>query len=90
MPFDVARYASDMPEVLAQTLDPQDAPQIRLTASDDDPYDTHLRSVALYTILRDLGIEPELRITDGGHSWAVWKDELPRLAEAFTNALPEN
>lgn len=90
VPFDAARYRADLPEVLAETVYPTRAPRLRLTASDDDPYDTHLRSVALYQMLRDRGIEPELRITDGGHSWSVWKAELPRLITAFTNVDESN
>lgn len=80
VPFRPDRFAAAMPETLIALPLSSSAPRLYLHASDDDPWDTHLRTVEFYRPARGRGHAVELRITDGGHDWSVWRRELPWIA----------
>jgi S-formylglutathione hydrolase FrmB len=47
-----------------------------LTCGDDDGLDLEEGNLLFYLALKRAGVDPELRITDGGHGWEVWAREL--------------
>ncbi|HEX6010496.1 MAG TPA: hypothetical protein VFY87_01565, partial [Geminicoccaceae bacterium] len=51
-------------------------PALFLTCGDDDELGLEEGSVLLHRALERAGVASELRITDGGHGWAVWVREL--------------
>jgi len=54
-----------------------------LQAGDDDGFGAHLSTMEFYTLLRDDGFKPELRIDDGGHTWPLWRAALGPLLSWF-------
>ena len=60
-----------------------DSPAILLTAGDDDQFGAYVSTFELFIQLRDAGLAADLRITDGGHTWAVWRDTLPEVLQFF-------
>lgn len=84
-PFDIDRYhaanvfASLAPHATtpgsgsATTSIP---PAIYLTAGDDDSFGLYRGAMATYVALREAGVPTELRISDGKHSWKLWRREL--------------
>jgi enterochelin esterase family protein len=51
-------------------------PALYLTCGDDDGLELALGNVLLHLALERAGIESELRVTDGGHDWTLWSQEL--------------
>ena len=52
-------------------------PAVMLAVGDDDYFDFHDGTVEMYIELRRLALEPELRVTDGGHDAAFIRSVLP-------------
>lgn len=58
-------------------------PAVLLTSGDDDQFGAYISTFELFIALRDAGVPADLRITDGGHTWAVWRDTLPDVLRFF-------
>ena len=52
-------------------------PRILLAVGDDDYFDLQDGTVEMYLELRAHGLEPELRVRDGGHDWRLWGALIP-------------
>jgi len=90
-PFDAQRFVAAHPRAYLPALkDCGCAPPIYLTSGDDDYFNAHRSTFRLFTDLRRAGVEAELRITDGGHSWKLWRETaLPRVLRWFSEQLRE-
>ena len=55
-----------------------EAPPILLTVGDDDHFELDRGAHALFVAMRDAGLPVELRVTDGGHVWPLWAQEVAR------------
>jgi S-formylglutathione hydrolase FrmB len=76
-PLDPERLAAANPLALVASVEPgAGAPAFFLTTGDDDPFELTLPAAKLHAALRARALEAELRVTDGGHDWAVWAPEL--------------
>lgn len=87
-PFDPERWNSESPFGLLRTLpSPPPSLPVYLTTGDDDGLRNYRDAALLHDALRRAGLASELRVTDGGHGWAVWSRELPAalvfLGEVF-------
>jgi len=66
------------------------APPIYLTAGDDDYFGAYRSTPDLFAELRGAELEAELRITDGGHTWKLWRETaLPNVLRWFSARLPD-
>lgn len=62
-------------------------PSILLTAGDDDYFGAYRSSFELFLQLRERKIPVELRITDGGHRWAYWRQTFPEAVRFFAKSF---
>lgn len=60
-----------------------DPPQTYITIGDDDYFELWRGSSLLFLDLRARNLPVEMRITDGGHVWPLWKKELPNVLSFF-------
>ncbi len=63
------------------------APPVLLTVGDDDYFELDRGAHALFVALRDAGLPAELRVTDGGHVWPLWAQEVERALVFLTAYL---
>lgn len=77
-PFDLERFRAASPFTLIGSFAraPAPRPALFLTCGDDDELDLEEGNLLFYQALKQAGINAELRITDGGHDWALWRREL--------------
>ena len=82
-PFDPKRFDdANVFTLLQRDLDAKKAlPAVYLTVGDDDSHLLWRGAIALFETMQADGRPIEFRVTDGDHSWAVWKVSL---AEALT------
>ncbi|MCR9257644.1 MAG: alpha/beta hydrolase-fold protein [Alphaproteobacteria bacterium] len=57
----------------------EDPPASYITTGDDDYFELWRGASHLFLALRDRGLPVEMRITDGGHVWPLWKRELANV-----------
>jgi enterochelin esterase family protein len=77
VPFDPARFRAASPLALVPRLAAASfRPALFLTCGDDDELGLEEGSLLLHRALDRAGVPSELRVTDGGHGWAVWAREL--------------
>lgn len=83
-PFEVARFLAQRPDAY---LDKAKAYKgrlgIYLHAGDHDHFGTHISTMNLFMKMRGAGLKPELRITDGNHTWPLWRTHLPEVLKYF-------
>jgi enterochelin esterase family protein len=76
-PFDPARLVAANPlsmiDRLAQAKDP---PTVFLTVGDHDRFKLYLETFEVFRRMRELGLQVEMRMTDGDHDWSTWAAEL--------------
>lgn len=76
-PFEPERFARANPlgrvDDLAAVRDP---PAFYLTVGDDDGFGFWRGTALLFIELRDVGLEAELRVEDGGHTWDFWAEAI--------------
>ncbi|MGF1526219.1 MAG: alpha/beta hydrolase [Candidatus Competibacterales bacterium] len=76
-PFDPKRFLAARPRALISGVLAHGEPLgVLLTAGDDDVFRAYRSTFELAMDLREAGIETELRITDGGHTWGLWRTTL--------------
>jgi S-formylglutathione hydrolase FrmB len=87
-PFDGEVWARENP--FAWISRPKDL-ELRLptylTVGDDDALDLYRTAVDFYAALREAEMPAELRITDGGHGWAVWAAALRETLLFFSRVF---
>lgn len=86
-PFDAERFMAAHPRAhLSALKDCGCAPPVYLTSGDDDYFRAYVSTFRLFTDLREAGLEVELRITDGGHAWKLWRETaLPNVLRWFSS-----
>lgn len=78
--FDLATFHAQSPfALIAEVTAQRDPPRVFLASGDDDYFDLQDGTVGMYLALRRIGLEPELRIGDGGHDWAYWRSVVPEM-----------
>ena len=60
---------------------------VYITVGDDDIFAFYKSSTSFYTALQNAKIPSQLPITDGGHTWAVWSDALPKVLVFFADSF---
>ncbi len=90
-PFDAERFMAAHPRAYLSKLEACEcAPPVYLTSGDDDYFHAYRSTFRLFTDLRRAGLKTELRITDGEHSWTLWRERaLPDVLRWFSRQLPE-
>lgn len=90
-PFDPARFLAQRPRAYLPALKERGrTPPIYLTAGDDDHFEAYRSTFDLFLRLRREGLAVELRITDGGHTWRLWRETaLPNVLRWFSRQRPE-
>ncbi len=90
-PFQAERFLAMRPRAYLPALRKCDcAPVIYLTAGDDDYFGAYRSTPALFAEVREAQLEAELRITDGGHTWKLWRETaLPDVLRWFSGRLPD-
>ncbi|MFP4537013.1 MAG: alpha/beta hydrolase [Dichotomicrobium sp.] len=85
-PFDPERFMAAHPRAYLPALkDCGCAPPVYLTSGDDDYFRAYVGTFRLFTDLREAGLTTELRITDGGHAWKLWRETaLPNVLRWFS------
>ncbi len=81
---DVAHTAD---RLIAEVASAEDPLPVYVTVGDDDVFDFFESSTAFYAALQEAEIESELRITDGGHTWAVWSEALDEVLVFFAESF---
>lgn len=82
-PADPKKYQQENPFELAVSDSLKQMP-VYITCGDDD-LRLYNYSVEMYDTLTEKGYPAELRITDGAHTWEVWKRELPKVLHFFNS-----
>ena len=88
-PFEPARYLRQRADAYLDA--PKAAPHmlaIFLHAGDDDNFGAHVSTFELYRLMREKSVPAELRITNGGHEWPVWRAEFAEVARYFSSLMP--
>jgi S-formylglutathione hydrolase FrmB len=63
---------------LPHLAEAENKPKILLTVGDDDYFTLYEGAFLTFLRMRAMGIPVELRVTDGNHSWDLWRRELDR------------
>lgn len=87
-PFEVARFNrenffSGIPGLTAQKR----RPHIYITVGDDDGFGLYRGNIALYLALREAQVPVEFRMTDGDHSWQLWRQEIETVLRYYGRLL---
>ena len=87
-PFDVAEFNrqnffSDIPSLMA--ID--ERPAIWITVGDDDGFGLYEGNIALYQALKQADIPVEFRMTDGNHTWRLWRAEIENVLRYYGRVL---
>jgi len=90
-PFQAERFLAQRPRAYLPALRKCGcAPPIYLSAGDDDYFRAWDSTFRLFAELREAELEAELRITDGGHTWKLWRETaLPDVLRWFSARLPD-
>lgn len=70
-------YPSYLGAFLAQPLEHP----FYIVSGDDDIFDAERHALTFYSHLKDAGAPAELRITQGGHDWRLWRVVFPAALE---------
>lgn len=87
-PFDVAvfnrkNFFADIPSLAAA----ETRPAIFVTVGDDDGFGLYEGNVALYLALKRAGVPVEFRMTDGNHTWRLWREEIEDVLRYYGEVL---
>ncbi len=87
-PFDIAafnqeNFFSDIPSLKAAS----DRPAIWITVGDDDGFRLYEGNLALYLALKRNGVPVEFRMTDGNHTWKLWRSEIENVLRFYGRIL---
>tara|TARA_E500000318_G_scaffold65042_2_gene60076 strand:+ start:2658 stop:3545 length:888 start_codon:yes stop_codon:yes gene_type:complete len=89
-PFDVAafnrqNFFSDIPALKTTSK----RPAIWITVGDDDGFRLYEGNTALYLALKQAGIPVEFRVTDGNHTWRLWRAEIENVLRYYGRVLTD-
>ncbi|WP_193182148.1 alpha/beta hydrolase [Nisaea sediminum] len=87
-PFDIAafnreNFFADIPSLAAAKA----RPAIFVTVGDDDGFGLYEGNVALYLALKRAGVPVEFRMTDGNHTWKLWREEIEDVLRYYGEVL---
>lgn len=87
-PFDIAEFNrqnffSDIPSLKAASK----RPAIWVTVGDDDGFRLYEGNTALYLALKQAGVPVEFRMTDGNHTWKLWRSEIENALRYYGRVL---
>jgi len=87
-PFDIAEFNrqnffSDIPSLKAASK----KPAIWVTVGDDDGFRLYEGNTALYLALKQAGVPVEFRMTDGNHTWKLWRSEIENVLRYYGRVL---
>ncbi|WP_323794981.1 alpha/beta hydrolase family protein [Nisaea sp.] len=87
-PFDIAvfnrqNFFSDIPSLKAVS----ERPAIWITVGDDDGFRLYEGNTALYLALKQADIPVEFRMTDGNHTWRLWRSEIENVLRYYGRIL---
>jgi enterochelin esterase family protein len=86
--FDMGTFKAQSPFAMLDDVAAMAVPPaVLLAVGDDDYWDLQDGTVEMYVELRRIGLEPELRVGDGGHDWAYWGAALPDVLRFFDAAF---
>ncbi len=87
-PFDPSLFAAADPfnriPLAAAAARP---PHFYLAAGADDYFGLEIGTFAFYRALDEAGVTAQVRILDGQHDWAFWRDQLPATLRRFAAAI---
>ena len=86
VPFDPARFNALNLFGLIPKAEPA-PPAVFLTSGDDDELGFHRGTMRLFIDLEAAGVPVELRITDGGHDWALWAEQIEPALRFFADVF---
>lgn len=87
-PFEVAafnreNFFSDIPALAAAKT----RPAIFITVGDDDGFGLYEGNIALYLALKRARVPVEFRVTDGNHTWRLWREEIEHVLRYYGQVL---
>ncbi|MEP3115790.1 alpha/beta hydrolase family protein [Nisaea sp.] len=87
-PFDIVafnheNFFSDIQSLKAAS----DRPSIWITVGDDDGFRLYEGNLALYLALKQTGVPVEFRVTDGNHTWKLWRSEIENILRFYGRIL---
>ena len=87
-PFDVAdfnrqNFFSNIPSLKVAS----ERPAIWITVGDDDGFRLYEGNTALYLALKQADIPVEFRMTDGNHTWRLWRSEIENVLRYYGRIL---
>jgi len=86
--FDMDTFRAQSPFAMLDDVSAMETPPaVFLASGDDDYWDLQDGTVEMYIELRRIGLEPELRVGDGGHDWTYWRATVPDLLRFFDTAI---
>ncbi|KLN59656.1 hypothetical protein WH96_16555 [Kiloniella spongiae] len=75
-PFSVEIFNRENVFTALESVKPENFPHTYLTVGDDDWFGLYEGTFALYKELKSRKLPSELRITNGNHTWKLWRDEI--------------
>ncbi len=75
-PFSVEIFNRENVFTALEKAKPKSFPHTYLTVGDDDWFGLYEGTFALYRELKNRKLSSELRITNGNHTWKLWRDEI--------------
>lgn len=75
-PFSVEIFNRENVFTALKRAKPESFPHTYLTVGDDDWFGLYEGTFALYKELKSRKLPSELRITNGNHTWKLWRDEI--------------
>ncbi|WP_157961675.1 alpha/beta hydrolase [Acuticoccus kandeliae] len=82
--FDMEVFKAQSPFASVAAVGALEAPpRILLAVGDDDYWQLHDGTVDMYIALREVGLKPELRVSDGAHDWNYWRPMVPVVFHFF-------
>ncbi|WP_085906006.1 alpha/beta hydrolase [Kiloniella majae] len=78
-PFSVETFNRENVFTALKNAKPEGFPHTYLTVGDDDWFGLYEGTFALYKELKNKKLPSELRITNGNHTWKLWRDEIKQV-----------
>ncbi|WP_417432824.1 alpha/beta hydrolase [Kiloniella sp.] len=75
-PFSIETFNRENVFTALEKAKPESFPHTYLTVGDDDWFGLYEGTFALYKELKSRKLPSELRITNGNHTWKLWRDEI--------------
>ncbi|WP_028465541.1 alpha/beta hydrolase [Nisaea denitrificans] len=87
-PFDIVEFNRQNFFANIQSLKAaSERPAIWITVGDDDGFGLYEGNIALYQALKRADIPVEFRMTDGNHTWRLWRSEIENVLRYYGRIL---